>query len=646
MDNKSLLPKTLLAVFLVALSWFLFSPNVTRQELILVFNKNFRNEAGKKVEISFQEVQDFINDRENGLQLYFPKQECKPKAGDGVDARYRCLIYSYFITAAKINEIAQSHPILINTKLTRLAPNFVERAYAKLMSKGSKNLKIKLGLDLQGGMRAVFRADFKSYLERLKEKLIPYLNKLISEYKIETDPKKRQEIQNEMDSIQYKLEINKSQKLELLNQAKEVIDKRLAAQNLTEPEVRAQVDSYSIAVDMPGVTNSNEVLSQIKNTVTVEYRIVNDIATEKVSTNVENIKDLEALQAIYKSENPNFEDAEDIFRRIVKRAALTEKEGRLFLYWRRSRNSNKSVLLPREFRVLGPPLLDGSEMQNAWSGATPGSPWFQIYFRLSDSGSTKFGDLTKANVGKRMAILWGDRVVSDPVLREPIYGGSGVINGQFSEKEAKEITSVIQEGALPVPLELISVTSVGPTLGATSIVTGILSVLIGYAIIVVFMLGYYRLCGMVAVVALFCNLLFLLAVMSLLEFTFTLPGIAGVILTVGMAVDANVIIFEKIKEDTRLGKSPLIAIENGYMASFWTILDSNVTSLISAVILWLPKDGPIMGFAIVLFFGLLTSMYSSLTISKLLLDWSVQIFKIRNLSIGYGFKKLGSVITH
>ena len=640
MERTSLWPKTILTIFLIFISWTLFSPNVTSQDLVIVFNKNYRDAGGIKREISKQEISDFIQDRENGLLLYFPNNKCIPTVGDGSDAEHRCIISDHFITAAKINEVIQANPNLINPKLTKLAPNYVERIYARLMNKTSKNLKIKLGLDLQGGMRAVYRADYETYLNRLKEKTLPYLNRLQTEIKVESDPKKKQQLQADIDALEYKLDLSNAQKLDLLNQAKEVIEKRLAAQNLTEPEVRSQVDSYSIAIDMPGVSNSSEVLTQIKNTITVEYRIVNDAATEKVSLIPENIKDLEEIQAIYKSDSPNIEDAEEIFKKIVNRSNLTQKDGRLFLYWRRTRNNSKSTLLPREFRVLGPPLLDGSEMQNAWSGATPGSPWFQIYFRLSETGSNKFGELTKANVGKRMAILWGERVMSDPVLREAIYGGSGVISGQFSQKEAKEITSVIQEGALPIPLELSSVTSVGPTLGAASIISGILSILIGYAIVVIFMLGYYKLSGIVAVVTLFCNLLFLLCVMSLLEFTFTLPGIAGVILTVGMAVDANVIIFEKIKEDLRAGKVAIIAIENGYHASFWTILDSNVTGLISAIVLWLPKDGPIMGFAIVLFFGIVTSMYSSLTISKLILLWSAHILRLRNLSIGYGFKKL------
>ena len=319
---------------------------------------------------------------------------------------------------------------------------------------------------------------------------------------------------------------------------------------------------------------------------------------------------------------------------------MTKKEGRLYLYWRRARNNINSKLLPREFRVLGPPLIDGDEMETAWSGINPNSPWYQIYFRLSEKGATKFGDVTKENVGKRMAIVWGNRVVSDPSLREPIYGGSGVISGQFNEKEAKEISNVIQEGALPIPLELLSVSSVGPTLGQTSITTGLISILIGYIVVLVFMIGYYRICGLIAIFALFCNLLIMMSIMSLLEFTFTLPGIAGVILTVGMAVDASVIIFEKIKEDLQAGKGVAFSIENGFNSSLWTILDANATTLIAAIILWLPRNGPIMGFAMVLFFGLLSSMFTALYLSRLILDWAVYLFPLKKLSIGRTYKEV------
>ena len=372
----------------------------------------------------------------------------------------------------------------------------------------------------------------------------------------------------------------------------------------------------------------------------LEYRIVNDEITERIAAIPGNQEDLQEIKRLYRQEQPDLPSITLLLESIRQRSNLEPaKDGRIFLLWRRAHRKVDSQVLPREFRVLGPPLLDGSDMESASYARDPSSAWFQIFFRLSESGSTKFGDITKDNVGKRMAILWGNRVVSDPVLREPIYGGSGSISGDFSEKEAREISEVIQEGALPMPLELLSISSIGPTLGKTSVQIGVLSILIGYCFVIIFMIFYYRLCGLLAVTALFLNLLIMLAIMSLLEFTFTLPGIAGIILTVGMAVDANVIIFEKIKEELRQAKPPSVAIENGFNASFWTIIDANVTTLIAAIILWLPQDGPIMGFATVLFFGLFTSMFTALYFSRLIMAWTTHLFpNMQRLSIGFNSK--------
>ena len=639
--DKKLWSRALLVLLVLSFSWLAFAPNILPQRLVLAFQKSFRDEKGKKQKLSTERIRDFIQDRENGLLLFFPETECKPEAGDGLGDDYRCVLEDHFITAARVNELIQAYPQLINSHLTRVLPHPIENFFGRLKKKESKNLKIKLGLDLQGGMRAVFRADFESYIARLREKLTPHLRRLENNLKQEKDPEKRNSIEAELRSTQSQLEINTGQKLLLLKSAKDVIDKRLASQNLTEPEVRVQEESYSIAVDMPGVANSNEVLSRIKDTVTVEYRIVNDEATERIASIPENQDDLRKLQKLYRSDIVDPQDIEELFQGIVNRSRVQKREGKIFLYWRRARNRINARPLPRELRVLGPPLLDGSEMESASYSRDPNGAWFAIYFRLSEQGATKFGDLTKENVGKRMAILWGDRVVSDPNLNEPIYGGSGQITGQFTEAEAKDISNVIREGALPIPLELLSISSVGPSLGRSSITIGIVSILIGYAVVLLFMLAYYRWCGLVAVFSLFCNLLIMMAIMSLLEFTFTLPGIAGIILTVGMAVDASVIIFEKIKEDLREGKPPSVAVENGFQASLWTILDANITTLIAAIILWLPRDGPIMGFAIVLFFGLLSSMFTALYLSRLLLDWSLHLLPIKKLSIGYGFGKEG-----
>ena len=648
--------RTILSFTLIATCLLLVAPNFLEQELALVFRKNARLSTGEKIPITPGQIQDFTRDRENGLGLYFPGRECRPEAGKGVSAEYRCILKDRFITAARVNELAQANPELIDDKRTELVPHPIERLVGRLPLPGKpedtnlppeqqtefvKNLKIKLGLDLQGGMRAVFRADFEAHLASLSEKYKPLIAELQKELETASEDD-RSGIELRISEYEDQLDLNEGRKQELLSEAKRVIDKRLASQNLTEPEVRVQPGSYSIAVDMPGVANSSEVLDYIKDVVRVEYRLVNNEATRRANENPELAEALAQIQAIYRSGIIDRRDIEDLMRPLPGILELDpDTDGRLFLFWRRGQKSG-SPNLPREFRVLGPTVLDGDDMTDAQGNINPNSAYYKIDFVLNGGGATKFCDVTTNSINRSMAILWGDRVVSDPVIQGPICGGNGIITGQFTQDEASEIANVIREGALPLALEVLSVSFIGPSLGQESIIAGILSIFIGFLLIIIFMLGYYRLSGMIATFALLVNLVIVAAVLSLLEFTLTLPGFAGVILTVGMAVDANVIIFEKIKEELAEGKSPSLAIDSGYNASFWTILDANVTTIIAAIILFYTKDGPIMGFAITLFWGLLSSMFTSLVLTRLVFEWVQKFTILRKLSIGWAGKVEGA----
>ncbi|MCR9143321.1 MAG: protein translocase subunit SecD [bacterium] len=637
MDIKDLIGRTITAVTVLGLCLLIISPNFLNQSLVLTFKETARNEAGEKYSIEPEVIRDFVNDRENGLKLYFPHSDCVPAADEKTPATHRCELEARFITSARVNELMQAHGQMLDENRSGVQPHGVERLFGFLTEVDYKNLKIKLGLDLQGGMRAIFRADFDSYLERLKEVNEVELAALKEKVaRADTPAEELSQAQTDIRRLEETLNLGAARKEQLLNEAKAIIDKRLAAQGLTEPEVRAQPESFSISVDMPGVANSSEVMNRIQNTVTVEYRIVNDEATNRAQQD-SNLGLLREIQLLYREGNPDKADVQELMDQISKNANITLDEGRLFLFWRRARGNSGSPMLPRELRVLGPPVMDGGDLKYAEAVPSGNSAWYMITFGLTETGSRKFGQVTEANVGNRMAILWGDRVVSDPNINEPIYGSQAQITGEFTKEQAGEIAGVIREGALPMPLDVLSVSFVGPSLGQESIIAGIVSIVLGFIVINAFMIGYYRLVGFVAIVALFLNLLIMGAIMSLLEFTLTLPGFAGAILTVGMAVDANVIIFEKMKEDLRAGKSASVAIESGFAASFWTILDANITTLIAAVILYLPKDGPIMGFAIVLFFGLVSSMFTSLFVSKLILDWSQYLLRYKKLSIGYGF---------
>ncbi|MCB1172925.1 MAG: protein translocase subunit SecD [Leptospiraceae bacterium] len=633
-DTKNLINRSLTALAIILGSLILFWPNIAGQELIIAFRDTVRQADGSKKSIDPAVVADFIRDAENGLRYYFPNGECQPAAGEGFDATHRCILKGRFLTTARINNLTQAFPELVNDTYTHLAPHPIEKALGFLQAKkDSKNLKVKLGLDLQGGMRAVFQADFDGYLERQKEKTEPYIQSREGDLLKESDPAKKQEIEKELKDLRESLVLDEVKKRSLLARARTVLAKRLASQGLTEPELRVQEASYSISVDMPGVANSTEVLNRLGDTVHVEYRIVNDELTNKVLSDQQNIADLRQIRDLYRRQRFEQEDIDELMEHIRDRSRLKREDGRLFVEWSAAKEGGQ--VLPSTLMVLGPPALDGEDMRDAGVSLSQNSAYYQVNFLTNSRGERLLGDLTARNLKKRMAILWGDRVVSAPTIQSRI-SSQGQITGAFTQTQANEIASVIRDGALPVELQVLSVNFIGPSLGQKSIVTGMISILLGFVVVIIFMVAYYRLTGLVAVIALFLNLLIMAATMSLFEFTLTLPGFAGVILTVGMAVDASVIIFEKIKEDLSAGKSASVAIESGFASSLWTIMDANLTTLIAAIVLWMSKDGPIMGFALVLFFGLISSMLTALFISRIVFDWSLYILRYQKMSIGWG----------
>jgi preprotein translocase subunit SecD len=238
-----------------------------------------------------------------------------------------------------------------------------------------------------------------------------------------------------------------------------------------------------------------------------------------------------------------------------------------------------------------------------------------------------------ANVGKRMAIVLDDTVYSAPVIRERISGGSAQVSGSFTEQEATDLAIVLRAGSLPAPVNILENRTVGPSLGQDSIDQGVRSVLIGFVLVVVAMLIYYKFSGLVANTVLMLNLVFIMAMLSIFGATLTLPGIAGIVLTVGMAVDANVLIFERIREELRLGRTPRAALEAGFEKAKLTIIDANVTTLIAALVLFQFGTGPVKGFAVTLSVGIISSLFTAVVVSRLIFDLYLSRSKVDRLSI-------------
>jgi preprotein translocase subunit SecD len=279
-------------------------------------------------------------------------------------------------------------------------------------------------------------------------------------------------------------------------------------------------------------------------------------------------------------------------------------------------------------------LMDGKYLREARPSYDQYSSAVHVSFTLRDEGIDLFARVTGDNIGRHMAIVLDDKVQSYPVIQGKIPGGSGQITGNFTLDEAKNLAAILSAGSFDVALNIEEKRSVGPSLGRDSIVAGFQAVLIGFILIIIFMILYYKLCGMLADVALFLNFVIALTVMIQLQATLTLPGIAGLILMLAMAVDANVLIYERIKEELRKGEVALrVAIDRGFKRAFVTIFDANLTTMLVSLVMMQIGSGAIKGFAITLFIGILTSMFTALFVTRYLVDGSVSLFKLKRLPI-------------
>ena len=290
-------------------------------------------------------------------------------------------------------------------------------------------------------------------------------------------------------------------------------------------------------------------------------------------------------------------------------------------------DGTEEAIVSKRIVLSGDNLVDAKPTMNSQTNETV------VSFTLDRVGAKKFGKATSSGVGKRLAIILDGKIISAPSVREPIIGGSGQISGNFTFQSATDLALLLRSGALPAPLNIIEERTVGPDLGQDSINAGIISLIIGFSLVILFMILKYRFFGLIANVALIVNLFLLIGILTILEATLTLPGIAGIILTVGMAVDANVLIYERIKEELKIEKNKIIAFDDGYKNSKSAILDANITTLISTIILFFLGSGPVKGFSVTLGVGILTTLFTVYFLARQLTSFYIYKNKDNNIKI-------------
>jgi protein-export membrane protein SecD len=460
--------------------------------------------------------------------------------------------------------------------------------------------KINLGLDLQGGSYLLLEINSDTLVqEKIQDKVIP-IKKLLKKNNIKYSNFK---INNQSLSV----DLSDIDKFDLLfysrkdNSINPYIDNYRSFELEYEKKINKQIE---ISFSKFGLLTINN--SALKQSIEIVRRRIDDVGTKEPTI-------LQRGEKRILIELPGLKDPERIKTLLGKTAQLNFRlvtENSEFGTDQLISENGEKLNVSKRIIMSGENLLDAQPNINNQNNEPT------VSFTLDRLGAQKFGRATTDNVGKRLAIVLDGEIVSAPSINEAITSGSGMISGNFSFQEATDLSLLLRSGALPTPLLVIEERTVGPDLGEDSIKSGTTSLIVGFILVILFMLYKYKIFGLIANTALIANLLMLIGILTILEATLTLPGIAGIILTVGMAVDANVLIFERIKEELKTEKSIIHAFDTGYAKAKITVLDANITTLIAAVILFAFGSGPVKGFAITLGIGIITTLFTAYFLAR------------------------------
>lgn len=364
--------------------------------------------------------------------------------------------------------------------------------------------------------------------------------------------------------------------LSAVQQSIEIVRRRIDATGVIDPQVSREGEDR-IVVQLPGVGDPEHIKTLLGETAHMTFQLVDPSVTSTAGTPPPGVEFLPTQS--------------DPHQRIAVRTRVD---------------------------------VDGGDLTDARAATDQQSGEWVVNFTFNAVGARRFADITRANVGRPFAIVLDGKVISSPVIREPITGGRGQISGSFNAQSASDLALLLRAGALPAPLTVIQESTIGPELGADAIRAGAISLGVGFVLVIAFMGFFYGLFGWFANLTLVMNLILLLAILSLLQATLTLPGMAGILLTLGMAVDANILINERIREEQKLGRPPLAALEHGFSRAYRTIFDSNATTFLAHVMLFIFGSGPVRGFAVTITVGIATSLFTAWLLTRLLVSrWYV-----------------------
>jgi preprotein translocase subunit SecD len=466
--------------------------------------------------------------------------------------------------------------------------------------------QVSLGLDLRGGSYLLYEVDMGA---ALKDQLNTLVDELRTQFAQAKPPIGYTGLGVDNDHVAFVLrEPNRT------DEVRQVVQK-------TDPQFAVTIgDGGAVSVKPTDVELQQREDSAVSQSIEIVRRRVDETGTKEAT-----IQRVGADRILV--ELPGIDDPERVKALIGKTAKMTFQLVDMTASVedaRRGKVPPGDEYLPAADARPGQPegyvvrrriMVSGDTLTDAEPTFNQNQP--VVSFKFDSLGARRFGDATRENVGKLFAIVLDNKVISAPVIKEPILGGSGIIEGSFTVQSANDLALLLRAGALPAPLSILEERTVGPDLGADSIHAGALASIVGIALVVVFMVIFYGLFGLFADVALFFNLCIMLACLTLLGATLTLPGIAGIALTMGMAVDANVLIYERIREELRGGRTIIASLQAGFQRAFGTILDSHVTTLVAGALMFWLGEGPVKGFAVTLSIGVLTSLFSAILVTRL-----------------------------